>query len=199
MSKIVLASNNSGKINEFNRLLKPFQWEVISQGSMGVESVPEDGLSFVENALIKARHASRTTGLPALADDSGLVVDALQGAPGIYSARYAGQDATDQENNNKLLQALEDLPAAQRTAHFHCTLVWMQHAEDPDPIICQGHWYGTILTKPTGTKGFGYDPLFWVEQEQCSSAELTPERKNTLSHRGRAVSELLQTLQERHG
>ncbi|OZG74267.1 non-canonical purine NTP pyrophosphatase [Hahella sp. CCB-MM4] len=197
MEKIVLASNNAGKIKEFNRLLEPFQWQVVSQGSLNVEAVPETGLTFVENALIKARHACNVTGLPALADDSGLVVDALKGAPGIYSARYAGEDASDQNNNLKLLQALDGIPHEQRTAHFHCTLVWMQHAEDPDPIICQGHWHGHILTQPAGEGGFGYDPLFWVAEEQCASAELGPERKNQLSHRGRAVTKLLQILQER--
>ena len=194
MAKIVLASNNAGKINEFNLLLAPFAWQVVSQGSLGVEAVPETGSTFIENALIKARHASQVTGLPALADDSGLVVDYLDGAPGIYSARYAGEGAGDQANNLKLLSQLQDVPAPQRQAHFHCTLVWLRHAEDPDPIICQGRWHGSILTSPAGSGGFGYDPLFWVEEAQCASAELSKERKNALSHRGQAVATLLATL-----
>jgi len=198
MANIVLASNNAGKINEFNLLLAPFQWQVISQESLGVEAIPETGTTFIENALIKARHASQVTGLPALADDSGLVVDYLGGAPGIYSARYAGEGANDEENNLKLLSQLQDIPTTQRMAHFHCTLVWLRHAEDPDPIICQGRWHGSILRSPAGSGGFGYDPLFWVEDTQCASAELSGERKNALSHRGQAVALLLATLKNQH-
>ncbi len=198
MSKIVLASNNAGKIKEFNHLLAPFQWQVVSQESMEVEAVPETGTTFLENALIKARHASQVTGLPALADDSGLVVDALSGAPGIYSARYAGEESSDADNNLKLLNQLENVPNSHRQAHFHCTLVWLRHADDPDPIICQGRWHGTILSAPAGSGGFGYDPLFWVEETQCASAELSREQKNALSHRGQAVAKLLHELKDLH-
>ena len=193
MSRIVLASGNSGKLEELRALLAPKQIELISQDAFGLEPAVEDGLSFVENALIKARHACRGTGLAAIADDSGLEVDALQGAPGIWSARYAGVDGphADRENNLKLLTELEQVPSAQRTARFQCAIVLMRHAADPMPLVCQGSWEGRILFAPQGENGFGYDPLFFVPGENLSSAELPPTRKNALSHRAQAIGKLL--------
>ncbi|MBE0484455.1 MAG: RdgB/HAM1 family non-canonical purine NTP pyrophosphatase [Bacterioplanes sp.] len=193
--KIVLASNNAGKLREFRGLFEQHfaeqAIELIAQAELGVHDADETGLSFIENAIIKARHAAQITGLPALADDSGLEVDALQGAPGIYSARYAqpndGFGSGDAANNAKLLAALSALPNAPRTARFQCVLVYMRHANDPTPQVFQGHWEGTILPQPCGQAGFGYDPIFWVESEQCSAAELSKERKNALSHRGQAM------------
>ena len=193
MSRIVLASGNSGKLEELRALLAPKQIELISQDAFGLEPAVEDGLSFVENALIKARHACRGTGLAAIADDSGLEVDALQGAPGIWSARYAGVDGphADRENNLKLLTELEQVPSTQRTARFQCAIVLMLHAADPMPLVCQGSWEGRILFVPQGENGFGYDPLFFVPGENLSSAELPPTRKNALSHRAQAIGKLL--------
>ena len=193
MSRIVLASGNSGKLEELRALLAPKQIELISQDAFGLEPAVEDGLSFVENALIKARHACRGTGLAAIADDSGLEVDALQGAPGIWSARYAGVDGphADRENNLKLLTELEQVPSVQRTARFQCAIVLMRHAADPMPLVCQGSWEGRILFAPQGENGFGYDPLFFVPGENLSSAELPPTRKNALSHRAQAIGKLL--------
>lgn len=195
----VLASNNSGKIAEFNRLLRPWSIEVSPQKELGVDAPDETASTFVENALIKARHAARLSGLPALADDSGLAVDALDGAPGVWSARYAGAGASDGENNAKLLQALESIPEEQRGAQFHCVLVLLRHPLDPTPIICHGQWAGRILQAPEGERGFGYDPLFLVPQEQCSAAELPPERKGVLSHRGQALAQLKAHLGESGG
>ncbi|WP_207060559.1 RdgB/HAM1 family non-canonical purine NTP pyrophosphatase [Motiliproteus sp. SC1-56] len=197
MQKIVLASGNRGKLKEFNQVLGPLEWEVLPQVELGVADIEEHGLSFVENALIKARHASRCTGLAALADDSGLEVDVLKGAPGIYSARYAGPGATDADNNAKLLEALEGVPEEQRTARFQCLLVFLRHAEDPTPLICQGTWEGRIALAPKGANGFGYDPLFYVPEHRCHSAELDPAQKHRLSHRGQAVAELVRRLQAR--
>ncbi|QOW23252.1 RdgB/HAM1 family non-canonical purine NTP pyrophosphatase [Novilysobacter avium] len=194
MSRIVLASGNSGKLAEFNRLFAEAGIAFVAQGDLGVEDIEETGLSFVENALLKARHASRVTGLPALADDSGLCVDALGGAPGLYSARYAGEPGDAARNIDKLLQALEDLPAVQRGAHFHCTLVLLRHAEDPAPLIAQGDWRGRILDRPRGSGGFGYDPVFMDDMHGVSAAELEPSVKNTCSHRGRALRELQRQL-----
>ena len=193
MSRIVLASGNPGKLEELRALLAPKQVELVSQDAFGLEPAVEDGLSFVENALIKARHACRGTGLAAIADDSGLEVDALQGAPGIWSARYAGVDGphADWENNLKLLAELEQVPSAQRTARFQCAIVLMRHAADPMPLVCQGSWEGRILFAPQGENGFGYDPLFFVPGENLSSAELPPARKNALSHRAQAIGKLL--------
>ncbi len=171
--------------------------EVVSQRELGIEDAEETGLSFVENAILKARHASLASGLPAIADDSGLEVDALDGAPGIYSARYAGPDATDEHNNHKLLKALSGLLPEQRTARFQCLLVYLRHAKDSTPLICQGTWEGRILEAPRGNNGFGYDPLFWVTEQACSSAELPPEKKNQLSHRGQALRRLLEQLRAR--
>jgi XTP/dITP diphosphohydrolase len=192
--RIVLASNNAGKVREINQLLAEQQIEVVPQKEFAIPEAEETGLTFVENAILKARHAAHLSGLPAIADDSGIEVDALRGAPGIYSARYAGVGAGDQANNEKLLQALKEIPEEQRSARFQCLMVYMTHAEDPTPIICQGTWEGRILFAPQGDNGFGYDPLFFVPGEGCSSAELTPEVKNRLSHRGQALRKLLQAL-----
>lgn len=194
IDRIVLASGNKGKLKEFNRILAPLNVSVVPQGDFAVRDVEETGLSFVENAIIKARHACQVTGLPALADDSGLEVDALRGAPGIYSARYAGEGAGDGENNQKLLAALANVPDEERTARFQCVLVFMRHAEDPTPLICQGNWEGRILREPSGQNGFGYDPLFLVPERGCAGAELSPEEKHALSHRGKAVQQLLGSI-----
>ena len=190
---VVLASGNAGKLREFNRILAPLHMEIRSQGEYDVPEVPEDGLSFVENAIIKARAACEHTGLPAIADDSGLEVDYLQGAPGIHSARYSGEG--DEANNRKLLQALEGVSEDQRSARFQCVLVYMRHATDPTPLVCQGSWEGRILIAPQGEHGFGYDPLFYVPEHHCSSAQLAPEVKNAISHRARASALLLEALE----
>ena len=193
INTIVLASGNKGKLKEFNHILNDLQVEVVPQSSFDVVDAEETGLSFVENAILKARHAAKATGLPALADDSGLEVDALAGAPGIYSARFSGDDATDQKNNALLLEKLSGLTPEQRTARFRCVLVFMRSASDPTPLICQGTWEGTILEHPCGENGFGYDPLFWIPELSKASAQLAPEQKNKLSHRGQAVALLNQT------
>ncbi|MES9940368.1 MAG: RdgB/HAM1 family non-canonical purine NTP pyrophosphatase [Candidatus Thiodiazotropha sp. 6PLUC2] len=192
--QIVLASNNTGKVREINQLLTSEQITVVPQKDFNIPDAIEDGLSFVENAIKKARHASSLSGLPAIADDSGIEVDALNGAPGIYSARFAGSGASDEENLNKLLEHLKEIPEAKRTARFQCLMVFMRHSEDPTPIICQGTWEGRILFEPQGENGFGYDPVFYVPSHDCSSAQLDPETKNSLSHRGQALKLLLQTL-----
>ncbi|MFN2308266.1 MAG: RdgB/HAM1 family non-canonical purine NTP pyrophosphatase [Gammaproteobacteria bacterium] len=194
MTTLVLASNNPGKVREFNELLAGHQIEVVPQSAYQVPEVAETGLSFVENALIKARHAAALTGLPAIADDSGIEVDALDGAPGIYSARYAGAGADDRANLEKLLAALKDIPEAQRGARFQCLMVYLRHAQDPTPLIFQGTWEGRILSAPRGANGFGYDPVFYVPTHQCSAAELAPELKHTLSHRGQALRKLVAAL-----
>ncbi len=194
MTKIVLASNNPGKVREINQVLSTLALQVVPQAAFGTTEAEETGLSFVENAILKARHACRHTGLPAIADDSGLEVDALGGAPGIYSARYAGVGASDQDNLDKLLAALRDVPESARSARFQCLMVYMRHAEDPTPVVCQGTWEGRILAAPRGDGGFGYDPIFYVPGEQCASAELAPELKNRLSHRGQALRKLLAAL-----
>lgn len=192
--RIVLASNNAGKLRELNQLLQDLACEVVPQSSLGVPEAEETGLSFVENALLKARNAAAHTGLPALADDSGLEVDALNGAPGIYSARYAGEGASDQANVEKLLAALEGVADAQRGARFQCLIVYLRHAEDPTPLICQGTWEGRILHTPRGDQGFGYDPVFYVPGQDCASAQLPPAIKNRLSHRGQALRRLVEVL-----
>lgn len=192
--KLVLATANTGKVNEFNQLFAEMSVEVVTQTSLGVEAVPETGETFIENAILKARHASRQTGLPAIADDSGLVVNALGGAPGIYSARYAGVGCTDQNNIEKLLQQLDG--QLDRRAHFFCALVFMRHAEDPTPLISQGYWHGTIAQAPIGFGGFGYDPVFYVNSERCTAAELDKSRKNHISHRGQAMSVLLEQMRQ---
>jgi XTP/dITP diphosphohydrolase len=194
--RIVLASNNAGKVREFNQLLAGSELEVIPQSEFQVEEIEETGLTFVENALLKARNAARHTGLPAIADDSGLEVDALDGAPGIYSARYAGAGASDQQNLEKLLEALKDVGDENRNARFQCLMVYMRHPGDPTPRIFQGTWEGSILRAPQGNNGFGYDPVFYVAEQKCSSAELTPELKNSLSHRGQALHQLVSVLRE---
>lgn len=192
--KIVLASNNVGKVREINELLASEQITVVAQKAFNIPDAIEDGLSFVENAIKKARHASSLSGLPAIADDSGIEVDALNGAPGIYSARFAGPGASDEANLQKLLERLKEIPDEQRSARFQCLLVYMRHAEDPTPIICQGTWEGRILHEARGENGFGYDPIFYVPTHNCSSAELAPEIKNSLSHRGQALQKLLHAL-----
>ncbi len=190
--QIVLASGNLGKIKEIQALLAGYQ--IVAQSAFNVQEADETACTFVENALIKARNAALHCNLPAIADDSGLVVDALKGYPGVISARYAGAGATDQDNIKKLLLALEGVPEAQRTARFICVMVFMAHAHDPCPIIAQGVWEGKILTKPVGSNGFGYDPVFWVPDHQCASAELSADDKNAISHRGQAIRSLTQTL-----
>lgn len=192
--RIVLASNNAGKVREFNQLLTGTDFEVLPQSEFGVIEAEETGLSFVENAILKARNAAAHTGLPAIADDSGLEVDALDGAPGIYSARYAGSGASDLQNLEKLLADIKDVPDAQRTARFQCLMVYMRHAKDPTPQIFQGTWEGRILHAPQGDNGFGYDPVFFVPTHNCSSAELEPDVKNSLSHRGQALKQLIEAL-----
>ena len=191
---IVLASNNAGKVREINQLLAPSGISVRPQGELGIEDADETGLSFVENAIIKARHAAQASGLPAIADDSGLEVDALNGAPGIYSARYAGVDADDRTNCDKLLAALDGIPEAERGARFQCVMVYLRHPADPTPLICQGTWEGRILDAPRGDNGFGYDPVFYVPEQGRSAAELDASTKNVLSHRGQALQQLVQQL-----
>lgn len=188
MNRIVLASSNQGKIREIQAILEGV--EILPQSQFGVQEAEETGSTFVENAIIKARNAARYSNLPAIADDSGLVVDALQGAPGVISARYAGIGASDESNWQKLLQALTGVPENQRTARFICVMVYLRHAEDPLPVICQGVWEGSILTQALGENGFGYDPVFWLKDPACSSAQLDPEQKNLLSHRAKALRDL---------
>ncbi len=194
--KIVVATGNAGKLAEFSQLLGE-RFSLISQRDLQVEEAEENGLSFVENALIKARNAALQTGLPALADDSGLCVDALGGAPGIYSARYAGAGAKDADNNAKLLRDLADI--RERKAHFHCALVFVRHPEDPAPIICEGRWLGEVVDTPRGDNGFGYDPHFFIPELNKCAAELPTEQKNRLSHRGLAVSQLVKRLPTEFG
>ncbi|WP_288388333.1 XTP/dITP diphosphatase [uncultured Alteromonas sp.] len=190
--KIVLASGNQGKVREFTSLFAEYGVDVIAQKELGVEDVPETGTTFVENAIIKARHAAKVTGLPAIADDSGLVVDALGGAPGIYSARFAGEDATDSDNIDKLLSELAG--SDNRKAHFFCTLVFMRHAGDPVPLVSQGKWQGEILKSREGDGGFGYDPVFNVPSHNCTAAQLDKAEKNRISHRGNALAILLASM-----
>jgi XTP/dITP diphosphohydrolase len=192
--RIVLASNNAGKVREFNQLLADCEIEVIPQSEFSVAEIEETGLTFVENALLKARNAAAHTGLPAVADDSGLEVDALQGAPGIYSARYAGAGASDQDNLQKLLATLKDVPDEKRSARFQCLMVYLRHAQDPTPRIFQGTWEGQILHAARGDNGFGYDPVFYLPDQRCSSAQLSAEVKNSLSHRGQALRLLVNSL-----
>ncbi|MEP5567363.1 MAG: RdgB/HAM1 family non-canonical purine NTP pyrophosphatase [Halioglobus sp.] len=189
---VVLASGNVGKLKELNRILSPLDLVLKSQAEFEVPEVPEDGLSFVENAIIKARAASRHTGLPAIADDSGLEVDYLKGAPGIHSARYSG--AGDKANNVKLIEALAGVPQQQRSARFQCVLVYMRHHQDPTPLVCQGSWEGLILESEEGENGFGYDPLFYLPDYQCSSAQLPTDVKNSVSHRAVASALLVEAL-----
>ncbi|OAT29989.1 nucleoside 5-triphosphatase [Buttiauxella brennerae ATCC 51605] len=194
MQKVVLATGNAGKVRELADLLGDFGLDVVAQTELGVESAEETGLTFIENAILKARHAAQVTGLPAIADDSGLAVDVLGGAPGIYSARYAGMDASDQQNLEKLLTTLKDVPDDQRKARFHCVLVYMRHAEDPTPLVCHGSWEGQITHEAAGQGGFGYDPIFFVPSEGKTAAELTRDEKRAISHRGRALKLLLEAM-----
>jgi len=192
--RVVLASSNRGKLRELNELLAGIHFEAASQSEFGVSDAEETGLTFVENAIIKARHAAAATGLPAIADDSGLEVDALNGDPGVFSARYSGPDATDRRNLEKLLTELQGVDEDRRSARFHCVLVYMRHDRDPTPIICHSTWEGRIATAPTGDNGFGYDPVFIVPGRGCTAAELPAEEKNRLSHRGQALRQLLDRL-----
>ena len=194
MQRLVLASSNRGKLAEFNALLVDSGFEVVAQGSLGVEDIEETGATFVENALLKARHAARVTGLPALADDSGLCVEHLAGAPGLYSARYAGSHGDVPANNAKLLRALEGVPAERRRAFFICVLVLLHHADDQAPLIAEGRWHGRVLEAPRGAQGFGYDPLFLPDGQTESAAELDHALKNRLSHRGQALARLRERL-----
>jgi len=198
MSKVVLATGNQGKVKELAHLLSEQNIEIVPQSEFDVPEVAETGTTFVENAIIKARHAAKITGLPAIADDSGLEVDALNGAPGVYSARYAADitegEPSDIDNTNKLLAALTDTPDELRTARFHCVLVYMKHENDPTPIICHGVWQGSISKEKQGEQGFGYDPVFWQSDLQMSSAQLERDLKNKLSHRGQALAKLVKKL-----
>lgn len=199
MSKsIVLASNNSGKIKEFTEMLGSVSFSVRPQREWNLEDADETGLTFIENAIIKARHACQHTGLPSIADDSGLVVDALNGAPGIYSSRYAGPNADEFAYTQKLLNEMKDVSEDKRTARFVCVLVMMRHTEDPLPLISQATWEGSILTERRGSGGFGYDPVFYSPEEKCAAAELSAERKHALSHRGKALRQLIEYLSD-HG
>ena len=196
--KVVLATGNASKAKELSAMLQGLGIEIVLQTSLNVKEAEETGLSFVENAILKARNAALQTGLPAIADDSGLEVDVLKGQPGIHSARYSGPGVDDAKNLQKLLKALEGVPAAQRSARFRCLLVYMRHAEDPSPLICEGVWEGSILDAPRGHNGFGYDPVFLVPERGCSSAELAPEDKNRLSHRGKALKALVERFRALH-
>lgn len=197
--KWVLATGNKGKVKEMSELLNSFSIEVLPQSQFEVSIVAETGTTFVENAIIKARHAAKVTGLPAIADDSGLEVDFLSGQPGIHSARFAGQNATDQENIELLLNKLEGIGTGNRSARFQCVLVYLRHQFDPTPIICQGTWQGSITESLQGENGFGYDPVFWVESEQSTSAQLSKQRKAELSHRGQALAKLVELLKQQLG
>ncbi|WP_394200188.1 RdgB/HAM1 family non-canonical purine NTP pyrophosphatase [Shewanella waksmanii] len=196
MKQIVLASGNKGKLKEFSEILSEFDIEVLPQSHFDVVEVPETGTTFVENAIIKARHAAKVTGIPAIADDSGLEVDLLNGQPGIYSARYGGENASAKDNYLKLLDALAT-EQENRSARFQCVLVYMRHADDPTPIICQASWEGTIGFEVVGTNGHGYDPIFIPEGYQRTAAELSSEQKNSLSHRGKAMQLLLAQMREK--
>jgi XTP/dITP diphosphohydrolase len=192
--KIVLASNNAGKVLEINVMLAGHDLQVISQSEFSVPEIEETGLTFVENALLKARHAAQHTGLPAIADDSGIEISALQGQPGIYSARYAGVGASDEDNLDKLISEIKKLPEDHRQARFVCLMVFLRHAEDPVPLIAEGIWDGIAVTVPKGHNGFGYDPMFYVPTHNCTSAELPSAIKNRISHRGQALQKLVAQL-----
>ncbi|MBL7003691.1 MAG: RdgB/HAM1 family non-canonical purine NTP pyrophosphatase [Gammaproteobacteria bacterium] len=194
MKKLVIASGNAGKLREFTALLEPLDYEVHTQSEFNVSEVAETGTTFVENAIIKARHAAEQTGLPALADDSGIEVDALDGAPGVYSARFSAPNATDEKNNALLVEKLKDVPAEKRTARYRAVLVYMRSAVDPSPLICEGSWEGVIQLEPSGDNGFGYDPYFYLPSHGCTSANLSKEEKNKLSHRGKALAQLLEKM-----
>ena len=194
MNKLVLASGNAGKLVEMQAMLADLPWQIVPQKELGVGDVAETGLTFVENALIKARHASAVTGLPALADDSGLIVDALGGAPGLYSARYAGSPTNDAANNAKLLEAMADIPDGQRSARFYAVIVLLRHPEDPQPLICEGRWEGEIIRELRGSNGFGYNPVFMDRNSGLTAAQMEPAQKNAISHRAIALTELRRRL-----
>ncbi len=195
MNRLVLASGNPGKLRELSALLGDLGYELSAQSEFDVPEVAETGTTFVENAIIKARHAAELTGLPALADDSGIEVDALAGAPGVYSARFAGPGSSDADNNALLVEKLRDIPPDRRSARYRAVIVLMHHAADPSPLICEGSWEGMIRLEPAGTGGFGYDPYFYLPELGCTSAELSAEDKNRLSHRGQALAELKRRLE----
>jgi XTP/dITP diphosphohydrolase len=197
MNKLVIASNNPGKLREFEKMLAPLGIEVLTQSQLGISEAEEPHCTFVENALAKARHVSRASGLPALADDSGICVDALGGAPGVQSARYAGDNPkSDRRNNDKLLQDMQGV--TDRRAHYYCVLVLVRHADDPQPIIAEGEWWGEIAHEERGDGGFGYDPMFWLPEQGKMSSELTHDEKHVISHRGKAMKVLLEKLKLKH-
>ena len=192
MKKLVLASNNPGKLREFAQMLATIDFEVLPQGQLGISEAEEPHFTFVENALAKARHAARLTGLPAMADDSGICASALGGEPGVHSARYAGEPKSDERNNQRLIAELRD--KKDRRAHYVCVLVFVRHADDPQPIITEGEWHGEIVDDPRGENGFGYDPYFWVPEKGCTAAQLSADDKNVMSHRGKALKLLMERL-----
>ncbi len=194
--KVVLASGNQGKVRELSDLLSAHHIDVLPQTEFGIESPEETGLTFIENALIKARFAAEKTGLPAIADDSGLSIPVLKGAPGIYSARYSGEQATDKTNIERVLKNLSGISTPQRAAIFNCVLVYLRHANDPTPIVCHGQWHGQITETEMGDGGFGYDPIFWVPEKNCTAAQLTKAEKNAISHRGKALALLVNQLKD---
>ena len=195
-NKIVFASGNAGKLREIAQLLDGLDIDVLPQSEFDVPEIEETGLTFLENSILKARNAAQHTGLPSIADDSGIAVDVLQGHPGIYSARFAGLGASDEDNLLKLIDMIKPFPEEQRSARFICSMVYLRHKDDPVPVIAQGVWEGQLVTEPKGENGFGYDPVFYVESQQCTSAELPPEVKNKLSHRGQALMQLLDKLND---
>ncbi|CAH9019020.1 RdgB/HAM1 family non-canonical purine NTP pyrophosphatase [Candidatus Nitrosacidococcus sp. I8] len=194
---LILASHNSGKIQEMSKILASLEVTLISQSELNITEPEETGLTFIENAIIKARHAARYGNMPAIADDSGLEVDALKGQPGIYSARYGGADSNKEKNIAKLLAELKGIPESQRSARYQCVIVYMKHWQDPTPLIFQGTWEGYILNAPQGIGGFGYDPIFYLPEYQCSAAELSEEQKNYLSHRGKALRALISAFRQK--
>lgn len=194
MQKVVLATGNAGKVRELAEPLAAFGLDIVAQTDLGVDAPEETGLTFIENALLKARHAAQLTGLPAIADDSGLAVEALNGAPGIWSARYAGEDASDRQNLDKLLAAMKDVPEDKRHAAFHCVLVYLRHANDPTPLVFHGRWPGVITREAHGEGGFGYDPVFLLPESGKTAAEMTKAEKLAVSHRGQALKQLLDAL-----
>lgn len=197
MQKIVIASGNPGKLREIRRILEPLDFQVVPQSDFGVPECPEPHVTFIENCLAKARHAALHTGLPALADDSGICVDALNGAPGVYSARYAGEPKSDQRNNEKLIDALGN--ESNRKAHYYCVIVLVRHPDDPQPLIAEGSWHGEIIDTPRGENGFGYDPYFFLPEFGKTGAELDPDHKNAISHRGKALELLVHKLRAEPG
>lgn len=194
MKKLVLASSNPGKLRELSALLDESRYKIIPQADFNVPEVAETGTTFVENAIIKARHAAQYTGLAALADDSGIVIDALNGEPGVHSARFSGSDASDESNNILLVERLRSVPEAQRSARYQAVIVYMRNAADPSPIICEGSWEGIMVLEAKGSGGFGYDPYFYLPDYSCTSAELNADEKNRISHRGQALRLLLEKL-----